>query len=386
MIYMSLERRGDYVVGTQSEIDAYRSQQADSQAGSAIAGTVAVAGIAVVLGIAALFISAGVSIKNAAIASAAQISTWHDMYSKLWGEEKADDVLEKARKKLRFRTLKYCILGMLFPFIYILGLPLLLGVLFGLPVFLAARYHDLIPYSLTEIWYSFWHGGGRYEFISGMGAGELPVGFLIGIYLFMIAIIVPVYVRMAKKGYDIALLTRYNNLIYNSYPKAVCSHCGKKTRVLSLGQCRNCFKFMRSLSYEDAKALSGYKMTVNYDFSKTASNEFFSAEIGRTVPWSISTWVIVLLMFILPLSLFMGGIYTGAWFVIPLVADTYSPSAGFFLIAIGTIIGCVILSLGSSRILGAISNGMSSRDIRKFANTVKTELLRHNLPTDNWDI
>jgi len=394
VIFMALERRGDYVYGTQSEIDAYRSQQADSQAASAIGGAVAVAGIAVILGVAALFISASASIKDKARISAEQIRTWHGMYSKLWGKEKADTVLYKARKKLRFRTFKYCIMGMLFPIIYIAGLPLLLGILFVLPVLLAAetlsatQALEIFPFSLSEFWHSI-RQDGLGELFQRIDAEIGGYYMLIGIvYLVMIAIIVPIYANIAKKSADSALLSKYNILIYQNYPKARCPHCRRKTRILSLGQCRECFKFLRHLSFEDAKAISEYRMTVNYDIFKTESNEFFSAEIGRTLQWR-RAWFLVLLMFFLPIALFMGGIYTGALFVLPYIAND-SSSGGFFppelLIILGTIIGSLLLTLGSTKILGKISTGISKSDIRKFANAVKTELSKYNLPVSNWNV
>jgi len=282
-------------------------------------------------------------------------------------------------------------MGMLFPILYIAGLPLLLGLLFGLPVLFAAQHLDIVPYTISELWYSFWHDGGRYEFLQGMGIGEIPSGAYIGIgigYLVIIAIIVPFYARTAKNSADSALLTIYNNKIYQSYPKKRCSRCRRKTRVLSLGQCRDCFKFLRSLSYEDAKALSEYRMNINYDVYKTANNEFFSAEIGRTLQWR-RAWFLVLLMFTLPIALFMGGIYTGALFVLPYIVGN-SSSGGFFppelLIILGTIIGSVLLTLGSTKVLGMIFTGMTKRDIRKFAKAVRTVLQKYNLPVNNWSV
>ena len=397
---MALERHGDYVVGTQSEIDAYRSQQADSQAGSMMAGTVAIAGVAVVLGVALMLVSASTSIADAAKASAEQIKIWHNMYSKLWGQKKADYMLKKARRKLRFRAFKYCIWMMIFPILYIVGIPLLIGILFGIPVLLAVltfdtrnpgQMFDGLPYSsMPEIWNSFWHEGGRYEFMQGFGRGFGEIRDNATPALIILAIAMPFLlwwaVRISRKSADSALLSAYNNVIYRSYPKAKCPHCRKRVRVLSLGQCRNCFKFMRHLSYEDAKLLSEYRMVVNYDVYKTANNEFFSAEVGRTTPWNIGTWLIILLMFTLPFAVFLGGIYVGTFFLIRLYIANGGITSSFYLVTIGGILVTVFLALRSQSILGKIFSGRTKREIQRFSNAIKSVLLAYNLPTSNWSV
>ena len=268
---------------------------------------------------------------------------------------------------------------------------MLLGVviLLGIPVLLAAQNLNQLPYvlaslnlnpvhdSLSGILNEFWQVG-RYELLGGFFVN--PNNFFGRVLLIGSAISLPFYVRAAKKKADITLLTKYNNLIYQSYPKAKCPHCGKKARILSLGQCRECFKFMRNISHEDAKALSEYKMNVNYDVYKTANNEFFSAEIGRTVQYTLGTWVLLLLMFTLPIAVFMGTIYAGALFLIPMYID----GASIHLLAVGFIIGALFLLLGTQKLLGAIFSGNVKRDVRKFMNAVRAELQRHGMPIDNW--
>ena len=386
---MALEDHGTHVRGTQAEIDAYRSQQADSQAASVIGGAVAFAGIAVVVGIAALFISANAAVKDAARASAAQINTWHDMYSKLWGKEKADKLLKKARGKMRFQTIKTVIIGMLAPFITLTLMLLGPVILVGIPLFLAAQNlnqaHHLLASlnlnpalgSLAEIWNEL-RQGGLYEMfqeITVLSSNIFWIMLIIGS-----AICLPFYIRAAKNKYDITLLTKYNNLLYQNYPKTKCPQCKKKTRILSLGQCRNCFKFMHNPSYEDAKALSEYKMNVKYDVYKTANNEFFSAEIGRTVQYTLGTWILLLLHFTLAIAVFMGTIYVGTLFLIPMHID----GTTIHLYAAGLVIGALFLLLGTQKLLGAISSGIVKRDVRKFMKAVRAELQKHNVSIDNW--
>ena len=196
----------------------------------------------------------------------------------------------------------------------------------------------------------------------------------------MIVILVPVAISSSKKKYDITLLTKYNNLIYQSYPKAICPHCGKKTRILSLGQCRYCFKFMHSLSHEDVEALSEYRMNVDYDVYKTANNEFFSAEIGRTVPYTIGTWILLLLHFTLALAVFVCTLYVGGLLAIRFGGDPNVHP----LLAVGILIGGLFLALGTQNILGKISSALVKRDVRKFMRAVRVELQKAGMPIDNW--
>ena len=377
---MALEDRGTHVRGTRAEIDAYRSQQADSQAGSVMAGTVAIAGIAVVIGVAALFVYASAALEDKARDAAAQLKAWHNMYSKLWGKTKADKLLKKTRKALRTRTLQAFIAAILAPAFILLVMAWFTIIPLFVPFLLAIQVHTQFPYTIPEMWYEL-------SQILPSSIQEIPSAFIV-IYLITVAILVPIFIHGVKKQTDIILLTRYNNLIYESYPKAKCPYCRKRARVLSLGQCRNCFKFLRSISYEDAKALSEYKMEVNFDVNKIEYNEFFSAEVGRTVKQTRTiTRVIPLLKFVLPYALLLGINYLGALFLLfPIVRGSENPTA------VSVIGGIVIILVGFglfstgvvSKMFDKISNDIVKRDVRKFMNAVKTELQKHRMPTGNW--
>ena len=365
---MALEDHGSYVRGTRTEIDAYKSRQADSQAASAAGGAIAFAGIAVVLGVAAVFALGAAATKKEDSASAEQVETWHNMYSQLWGAERADTLLNKARKSMRFLTLEAILAGILFLPMLVLLFPLVGGII-GIPAHIA-----LTNGSLSELWNQFWQMG-RHEWFQQFSFLLNPVAYLI-----ITVIIVPASIYGEKKKRNITLLRRYNTLIYQSYPKATCPHCGKQTRILSLGQCRKCFKFIHSLSYEDAKALSEYEMDVDYDVFQTANNEFFSAEVGRTFRYTrISKWVMLVLKLSLPYAAYIGVLYFGSQFLsqIEIGAAIHLLNIGFLLVAFS-------LPIGVWRILGKIESGIVKRDVRKFIKAVKAELQRHNVPIGNW--
>ncbi|MCL2487100.1 MAG: hypothetical protein FWE80_00260 [Oscillospiraceae bacterium] len=356
-----MEKRGDYLYGTQDEINDYQTQQgASNMAAGAIAGLAGIAVVTVV--IVASIAKSYQEMKQRDLACGEQIERWHNMYSNLWGEKKADLVLNRAKKKLNFKTIPL----ILIPFFFVT----LLAIMVNMSSIL-----DSIPDGLKDF----------STFTNAIETIKISVIYMPIHSKIMIGSVIIFHLLWMMwscfSRSESILLDKYHATIYKSYQKIKCPHCGKKAFVLSLGQCRKCFKFIRKLSPADTQALSEYEMKNHYDLMTFEGNEFFSQEVGRTFSWIKG---LPYLLFSILVPLFLLAVFGYLEFLLwRYVAANKSIGIGFLaLFSLPLLYPFIVIP---SKKVGNLFNKAVGRDIQKFISSVKTELLKHNRPTGNWE-
>ena len=351
-----MEKHGNYLYGTQDEIDNYRIQQTATNIAIGATAAIVVVPAAAIVGVAHSYNK----MKEQNNDCNEQIERWHNIYYRLWGKEKADSILNKVQKGHNVRhTLAFVI-----PFLVLS----ITGLLFHFSVLDVSKVLNLFGLS---------------HLLSNVDIDEVDgivksAGLMWGIAMFITTLIT---IPIANGSSDISLLRKYNVALYKAYPIIKCPHCGKKAFVLSLGQCRKCFKFIHRLSNEDAQALSKYKMVKQYNIMYQQKSEFFSAEIGRTLSQKRK---LLSALFSLP---FIIGSVPGALYILFSLKKVYESTGsigwGFLMIFSGLL--AVVFPMIAIAITIGIFNMAISRDARKFIASVRSEISKHNLPTNNWE-